>query len=93
MAPMPPEFYVPAFGALMGGLGILAGVVRTLYARNIVLSDQLFSIEREVSALIALDTEALRANEAALTHFANTTSRGSDGSEIRTRARRVVENP
>ena len=78
MPDMPSTFYVPLTGGLIAALGILATVIKVLWARYLKISDRCHEYEstlteRAVSAIV-LNSEALRANTDALTKMATTTS-------------------
>lgn len=70
MSDMPPEFYVPAFTALIGALSILAGTVKVLYAANQVLQAKIEQLAIEEAKGITLNTEALRGSTDAMLKLA-----------------------
>lgn len=74
MPPMPPEFYIPAFGALIAALGILATVIKVLWATLMQerkeRSDFQMKTTGELAATIALNSVALQASTDALEELA-----------------------
>lgn len=64
MPPLPPEFYVPAFGALLGALAWVSGaalkVASELWRRNQIISDRLYEMAGQSVSAIDASTVAIR---------------------------------
>lgn len=70
MPDMPPEFYIPAFGALLSALGILAQVIKVLWKDRTELSTKVEAMAVEEAKTITLNTEALRGSTDAMVKLA-----------------------
>lgn len=66
MPPMPPDFYIPAFSALIAALGVEAAVIKVLWNRNLFVADR--NHETAISAIKVTEAveHSLEANTAAI---------------------------
>lgn len=72
MSDMPPEFYVPAFGALTLTIGALVGAIKYLYTGKETLQIKFQEMAVEGTKTITLNTEALRGSTDAIKSLAAT---------------------
>lgn len=92
MAPMPPEFYLPAFGALLGALGILTSAIKVLYSAKQQADSDRHAYAETIAAraieAMTLSTEVIRANSEALARMAESQGAAHDHDRAETRTAR-----